>query len=332
DDKRNLDFAIEGTKFANIPMENVSGLKLMIKRADNSSDQAFISIQSFTPPTPKWENVPSSLEPDENDIVHVTATALSQNGITKIELYDDYQGTFVKVHEVTVNNDQQYSFVYDYTYRPNTANLKLVLYDGYDLQTEAVISIPVLPYDIYKDVTMSAQGTTTVTFDNSAIILPTYQLIGPCNFANYETSISFFFYNTSNGPTFYAPTNSGGVIGNYRCNGAQYAPTIPVTGWTATLFRVLDPTNSTQSAIYDAYNTNNIPSLDDGFFTGISLPSSGAPRLGTSSGQFNVETAYLIWARIPNPDKTINVLLRIKNVNSNGNQSTVTFDLLVPKD
>src|SRR5690606_17201124 len=112
DDKRNLDIAIEGTKFANIHMENVSGLKLMIKRADNSSDQSFISIQSFTPPTPKWENVPSSLEPDENDIVHVTATALSQNGITKIELYDDYQGTFVKVHEVTVNNDQQYSFVY----------------------------------------------------------------------------------------------------------------------------------------------------------------------------------------------------------------------------
>src|SRR5690606_9968842 len=119
DDKRNLDFAIEGTKFANIQMENVSGLKLMIKRADNSSDEAFIAIQSFTPPLPSWENVPSSLEPDDDDIVHVSATALSENGITKIELYDDYQGEFIKIHEVTLNQETQYAFDYDYTYRPN---------------------------------------------------------------------------------------------------------------------------------------------------------------------------------------------------------------------
>lgn len=333
EDKRNLNFSIPGSKFANIQMDDISGLKLMIKRTDNSSSEAFITIQSFTPAIPQWANVPSSLEPDENDIIHVTAMALSENGITKIELYDDYQGTFDKVHEVTLNQETQYNFVYDYTYRPNAANLKLILYDEYGLQAEAVISIPIQPYDIYKDVTMHAQGTTTVTFSNSAIILPEYQLIGPCNFANYETKISFFFYNTSNGPTFYSPTNTGSVIANYRCGGAQYAPAIPVSSWTDTKFRVLDPANTAQNAIYEAYNSNNIADMDDdGLFTGIAAPSSSAPRYGTDSGQFDTANKYLIWAKIPNPDKTINVLLRIKSVSQNSNESSVTFDLLVPKN
>lgn len=332
EDKRDIDLTIDGALFANIPMENVSGLKLMIKRSDNSADEAFITIQSFTPPLPQWENVPPSLRPDDDGIVQVTATALSENGITKIELYDDYQGTFVKIHEITLNKEQQYALDYDYTYRANTANLKLVMYDDYGLQSEAIIAIPVLPYEIYKDVTMSAQGTSAVTFYNSAVILPAYTFIGPCDFANNETNISFLFYNTSNGPTFYAPTNATSVIANYRCNGVQYVPTIPVTNWTATRFRVLNPENSIQGAIYDAYNTNNIPSLEDDFFTGVAVPSSSAPRYGTASDQFNEDSNYLVWARIPNPDKTINVLLRIKSVNQNGNESTITFDLLVPKE
>src|SRR5690606_76809 len=138
----------------------------------------------FTPPLPFWENVPESLVPDDANVIQVTATAKSENGITKIELYDDYQGAFVKVHEIDLNGETAYAFDYAYTYRPNAANLKLIMYDAYGLSSEASIAIPVLPYEIYTNVIMSAQGTNAVTFNNSAMLLPSFELIGPCNFAN----------------------------------------------------------------------------------------------------------------------------------------------------
>src|SRR5690606_31322835 len=164
--------------------------KLMIKRTDNSSDEAFINIQSFTPPLPFWENVPESLVPDDANVIQVTATAKSENGITKIELYDDYQGAFVQVHEIDLNGETATRFDYSYTYIPNAASLKLVMYDAYGLSSEALIAIPVLPYEIYTNVIMSAQGTNAVTFNTNAILLPSFELTGPCNFANKEEAIS----------------------------------------------------------------------------------------------------------------------------------------------
>src|SRR5690606_38635551 len=138
DSKRSIQYVMEASLFEHIPMQDVSRLKLMIKRTDNSSDEAFINIQSFTPPLPFWENVPESLVPDDANVIQVTATAKSENGITKIELYDDYQGAFVKVHEIDLNGETAYAFDYAYTYRPNAANLKLIMYDAYGLSSEAL--------------------------------------------------------------------------------------------------------------------------------------------------------------------------------------------------
>ena len=335
DSKRSIQYVMEASLFEHIPMQDVSGLKLMIKRTDNSSDEAFINIQSFTPPLPFWENVPESLVPDDANVIQVTATAKSENGITKIELYDDYQGAFVKVHEIDLNGETAYAFDYAYTYRPNAANLKLIMYDAYGLSSEALIAIPVLPYEIYTNVIMSAQGTNAVTFNNNAILLPSFELTGPCNFANKEEAISFFTYATSSGVSLYAPTNTTNIIGNYRCNGSPYAPITSPSNWVATRFRVLLPSNSRQQEVYDAYNTNSIPDLSDDFFDGISTPSSSAPRYSSTaeaSASIFTQEAYLIWATIPNPQGTINVLLRIREVIENGNESSIRFDLLVPKN
>lgn len=335
ENKRQISYTVNGTKFSKIRMENVTSLKLVIKRADNSSDEAFISLTSFTPPLPKWEHVPASLVPDDEDEVQVTATALSDNGITKIQLFDDYQGVFTKIYELDLNKETSYEFTYTYTYRPNTANLKLVMYDTYGLEADAIISIPVLPYEVYKDVVMNTQGTSTVTFNNSAIILPSFELIGPCSFADNEEKISFFAYNTSSGVNFYSPSNTSNVIRNYYCNGTKYEPITTPSGWTATRFRVLLPADPIQNAVYEAYNSNSLMSLSDDVFANIASPSSSTMKYSStadpSANTFNTTTAYLAWVRIPDPEGAINALIRFKEIIEDGNTSTIKFDLLVPK-
>ncbi len=336
-DKRNLSYSLETRLFASFSMDQVSGLRLMIKRSDNSSDEGFIAIKSFTPALPFWDNIPASLLPDETQLVQIKAVAHSDNKIVKIELYDDYQGNFVKVDERAVDNEKEFVYEYAYTYRPNAANLKLLLFDAYGLSAEALISMPVLPFELFKDVQMRAQGNNTVTFDNNALILPDFRLIGPCSFADNEGVISFFTYNTSNGVTFYAPSNVGNVLANFKCNGTAYTPLTSPANWTATRFRVLLPSDAKQQAIYAAYNSNAITTLSDDFFEGISLPSTSTVRYSSTAAPaaniFNTSEAYLIWVRLPIPQGgDMNALIRIHEVTENGNTSSLRFDLLAPKN
>src|SRR5690606_29691587 len=135
--------------------------------------------------------------------------------------------------------------------------------------------------------------------------------------------------------SLYAPTNMTIMIRNDRCDGSAYTPITSPSNWIATRFPVLLPSNSRQQEVYDAYNTNSIPDLSDDFFDGISAPSSSAPRYSSTAEASSIiftQEAYLTYATIPTPQCTINVLLRIREVIENGNESSIRFDLLVPKN
>ncbi|MFT4092833.1 MAG: hypothetical protein QM640_04275 [Niabella sp.] len=326
---------VSASIFSKIDMSSTKGLKLMIKHRDNSYHQDSIKITPFTPPLPELQDFPASVLPDDNNIAHITGKAVSENGIKTIYIYDDAAGSFTKVDSITgLNNTISYDVDYNYTYRDKAGNLKIQVVDNFDLTAEAIIKIPVLPYNIYQDVTMGAQGTTTVTVTNNTFFASTGTTSGSCQLNDNEATMDFLFYTTSSGPTFYSPSNTANVATNFKCNG---------TGWTisnasvlkATKFRILIPGTATIDSLYANFNANNIPDLDDdGFFYGIAVPSSSTARSSSAATDFNTTTVYLIWVRIPNADDTFtNALIRAKEVvaASTAGLSTITFDIYVQK-
>lgn len=190
-------------------------------------------------------------------------------------------------------------------------------------------------YEIHQDITMNTQGNSKTTFDNSALILPEFQLIGPCALNNNEKKIALLAYYTSKGVSIYSPNNATNIIKNYRCNGASYEALVIPTEWTATRFRVLLPSNKRQRTVYEAFNSGDITQLSDDLLKGIPEPSSSAVRYSTTetpaSNVFNTTDTYLIWAKIPTEQGSINVLIRMKEVTENENLSALKFDLAVPK-
>ncbi|MBZ4188725.1 hypothetical protein [Niabella beijingensis] len=340
DQGSNVSFELPASLFAKTDMSAATGIRMMIKHPDNSFYESLVKITAFTPPLPQTEGFPASLLPDAGNKIHISGNVRSENGIKQVDILDDATGAFTVVHSITdLNQATTYAVAYDYTYRPGAGNLKVIVTDAFDLKAEVLIHIPVLPYDIYQDVNMGAQGTATVTIANNFFIAATGQTMGSCQLAEQEAVMDFLFYGTSNGPTLYSPSNTANVAANFRCNG---------TGWTitnssalkATRFRVLVPGSTATDRIYEQFEANNIPDLDEkGFFDGVSLPSSStaryaAPPATPAANLFNTVDAYLIWARIPGTDgSSRNCLLRVKDITaaSTAGLSTIKFDIYVAK-
>jgi len=190
-------------------------------------------------------------------------------------------------------------------------------------------------YEIHQDITMNTQGNSKTTFDNNALILPEFQLIGPCALNNNEKKIALLAYYTSKGVSIYSPNNATNIIKSYRCNGVPYEALVAPAEWTATRFRVLLPSNKRQRAIYEAFNSGDITQLSDDLFKGIPEPSSSAIRYSATetpaSNVFNTIDTYLIWAKIPTERGSMNVLIRMREVTENANLSALKFDLAVSK-
>jgi hypothetical protein len=338
--EKDFTFHIPYAVFRDADMSGVTGVKVMAKLLDNSSFEGIVPITPFTPPLPVLRNFPDTLMPDlAGGKTTVAGEVSSESGLSKIVLEDDYKGDFSPVDSVTgLQGVKDYSLSYNYAYRQYATHLKVIATDIYGLTTSFVITMPVLPYDVWKDVTMMAQGTSSAASPN-CFFMESGTLTGTCDISGHEPEINFLTYcNTSPAMYFYSPTNTANVAKNFKCSGTAWAP--DVTTMKATRFRVLVPGSAATDAIYAAYNANAITTLDDAFFDGISDPSASSSKFIADESQegssvFNLTSAYLIWVRIPvDGGGYKNGLIRVKAVDVNsdsGSQglSTITFDLML---
>lgn len=343
ENQNDFNLSIPATIFSSVNMRNVTGIKAVIKRLDNSSDEAIIKLTAFQPPLPVLINFPVSQLPDANGNILITGRATSETGLAKVEILDDSTGPFTIVTTLdNLGGVNTYEVNYNYTYRANTANVRIIAYDTFGIKVEYTIRVPALPYTLYQNVNMGSQGTATETILNNHFFIATGTTAGTCDLPLNELSLDFLFYGTSTGGTFYAPTNVGTVAANFRCNGANNYWTPVAANLKPTRFRVLVPGDAGPiDALYARFNANTIPDLDDtGFFAGIPIPSGStarfAPTGALSTSLFNTTTGYLIWVRVPTtPAATAykNCIIRVRDaVNaSTAALSTVRFDIYVQK-
>jgi len=305
-------------------------LKITATDIFDLATSATIVINAFTPPMPTLSGFPASLKPGDGGKVQVTGQAHAESGIKKVDIYDDVNGSYSIIQSFTdLDNVKDYNVNYTYDYRANSRNIKVTVTDNLDLTASDTIALAVLPYDIYKDITLNAQGLTT----NNAFIAETNELIGSCDLPSNEASMDFLLYYASAGPTLYSPANTTNIAKNYKCDGTPWTIANP-SALKATKFRILVPgANNATDNLYANFNANNIPDLnDDGFFNGITLPSGSTARASATAGEFNTTDTYLIWVRIPKAGGAFrNCLLRAKEINSAASSTTIKFDIYVQK-
>lgn len=284
---------------------------------------------------PILTNFAATITPNLTGTTAVTGTITSVTGLKRVDIYDDYQGSYVLITSINLNSSLNYSFNYAYTFRRRAANFKLIAVDNDDLQTEKVIPLNITYQSkIYRDVFMTAQttGTNTIFFIDNGTTL------GNCDLNASEPTMSFLYYATSTGPTFYAPTNTSGVASNFKCNGVSWVIANPAN-LRATRLRVLVPGTTGIDNIYTQYNSGNLDVIDDAFFTAnsVSIPAGSTARFDAvaapTTGIFNTTGAYLIWVRVPDANGTTfkNGLIRAKVATATVGTSTITFDILLQK-
>ncbi len=343
DNQNNLDLLIPVTAFAKTNMAGATAIKSVVKRVDNSTDELLINLSAFQPPLPMLENFPDTKLPDANDHIIITGNASSETGLDKIEILDDSQGAFTIVTTISgLNAAETYAINYDYTYRANTANIKIIAYDTFGITTQFTINVPALPYTLYKDVIMGAQGNSSTTITNNHFFIATGTTGGSCTLNADESTLDFLYYGTSSGPSLYSPTNATNIAKNFYCSGTSDYWNTTTTDFTKlkpTKFRVMVPGDAGVDDLYTKFNANNIADLDDnGFFTGVSTPSSSTskyvPGSAPTTSQYNITTAYLIWVKVPTtPAATAfkNCLIRVKEAVDAEKVSTIKFDIYVQK-
>lgn len=285
---------------------------------------------------PAFVNFAASITPNLSGTTAVTGSVTSVTGLKKIDIYDDYQGTYVLVSSITnLNSSVNYSFNYNYTFRKRATSIKLIAFDTDDLQTEKVIPLNITyQTELYRDVVMNAQttGTATIFFADNGTTK------GNCDLNASESTMSFLYYGTGTGPAFYSPSNTTNVASNFRCSGVSWVIS-NASSLRATRFRVLVPGTTGIDNVYAQYNAGNIDALDDAFFTAnsIAAPGSSSVRFDAAAAAttsvFNTTGAYLIYVRIPDANGTTykNALIRAKEAVSSTGTSTVKFDILIQK-
>lgn len=293
-----------------------------------------VDINTFKP---KFVDFPASITPGlTGGTTSVNGRITSVTGLAKVDVYDDYDGSYVLINSITgLNNSRDYTFDYSYAYRKRAQNLKIIATDTDNLPTELVIPLNVTyQTEVYKDVIMSGQSGTAGSFFD----ISNATVFGNCEISGNEDKLDFLIYCSSAGVlSFYSPTNTSSAASSYKCNGTSWSPV--TSDLKATRFRVLLPGTAVYDNIYALYNSGDIETLDDSFFTGISVPGSSSTKfdatVAPAANIFNLTAAYLIWVRIPQAGGTNkNCLLKVKEVNINTTTpglSTIKFDIIVQK-
>lgn len=289
---------------------------------------------------PKFVDFPASVTPDPAGTpVNITGRITTLTGLAKIDIYDDYAGDYQLIQTLPeLNGTRDYAFSYPYSYRKRAQNLKIIATDTDNLPTELVIPLNVTySTNIYKDVVLSAQGTSSQSSENSAFVAATGTIIGNCQLNANESNIDFILYASSGSGTvsFYSPSNiSTSTASAFKCGGTGWTPTL--SNFKDNRIRVLSATANMGEVIKNinkAIDNNEIDVLDDNFFTsqGFSVPTGKT----ASSANYGTSTSNnLIWIRIPLADGSFkNCLIRVKELNiaSTIGLSTVKVDVVAQK-
>lgn len=337
-----VDFEIPESVFKGLDLEDATGIKVMVRLLNNAAFSGDIGIVPFTPPLPELSGFTDTLQPDlTGGTTPVKGRITAESGLTKILIEDDATGTYTGVDSILdLKGATNYQLDYDYTYRAQASHVRITAFDTYGLSKSVTIFMPVLTYDSYKDIQMSAQGTSSTSSSN-CFFMTDGAVIGSCAIEGQEKDLKFLLYcSGSQVLSFYSPSNSTGVAKNYKCDGVSWVQ--QVADLKDVKFRVLIPGTKATDAVYAAYNSNQMATLDDSFFEGIAAPGSHSAKYDTDEGNassnvFNLTKAYLIWAQVPEADgSTKNILIRVKSVNivtDTGAQglSSMVMDVMMEK-
>ncbi|WP_256010097.1 hypothetical protein [Desertivirga xinjiangensis] len=328
-------FTIPNESFSAFDMKEATGVKVVLRHLDNTSSEDQFRISSFMPERPELSGFPAILTPvTTGGTTLVSGKIEAESGIAKIEIYDNYKGSFELVESITnLNGAKTYDLNYNYSYTKSASKLKIVVTDAIDIPEEVIVDLDV-PYSYYK-VFMTAHGTGT----NTIFIPESGITLGNCSLNEAEAVMAFVYYATSNGPTFYSPTNTGNVSANFRCNGVSWTIQNPAA-MRATKFRVLVQGTTGINNLYTQFDANTIANLDNAYFTANSISAATGvsarfdPASAGTTSVFNLTTASLIYVRIPdigNPSTYKNALIKIREATSTGNTSTVQFEIMIQK-
>lgn len=353
DNIKDLTLSFSNNIFQRPDLSQVEGIKMMVKSLNNAAYEGFVKITAYFPHLPKLSGFPVNEKLNDHDQITIQGKAESENGITKIEIFDDSTGPFTLVHSIDNLNDiKSYNVNYTYTYRPEANNVQIVLYDKEDFSTSHLMKIATTPYILRTDLVMNAQGDATTNTVSNWVNDFTWTSFGSCDLhalsknstdplKDYQR-IAFLFYGTSSNATFYSPSNASSVAKNYICGSSEWGiPGTDIATLKATKFRaLLRNQNAATAAVYANIESGNISTLDNTFFTGITVPGSSQAKYvespaDTQAADFNATTRNLIWIKVPKQNGgEINVILKIKEVNyvSTSNKfATIKFDMYVQK-
>lgn len=332
-------FSIPNSVFSALDMSKAEGLKIMVRHLDNSSSEGLVNVSSFTPAKPILKGFSDLITPNTTGgTTPVTGEIAAESGIAKIEIYDNYKGSFELVESITgLNNVLQYSLNYGYVYRKKANQVKVVVTDGVGVSTEVIIPLNVVvTINLFNNVLMTGHSTGT----NTIFFSETGTTADNCSLNASESTMAFLYYGTGTGPSFYSPSNTANVAKNFKCSGVSWV--IANAGvLRPTRFQVLVKGSSNGvDNIYSQYEANNIDNIADQFFAdnGVSAPVASSARFDAAATPttaiFNLTNAYLIYVRIPDAGSTTtykNALIRVKEATSAVGTSIVKFDIIVQK-
>lgn len=353
DNIKDLNVSFEKSLFLKPDMTQVKGIKVMVRNLNKAAYEGFVKITPFFPQLPGLSDFSSGEQPDDNNKVIIEGKASSENGIAKVEILHDATGPYTVVQTFdNLNGVKNYNVNYTYTHDPEANNVQIILYDNEGYTTSHVVKILTVPYILRKDIVMNAQGDATTNSVSSWVNDMTWSTLGSCDLhalsknnadvlKDYQR-IAFLFYGTSSLATFYAPSGAGNIAKNYICGSAEWGvPTTDVSAFKATRFRsIVRSQNAATAALYSNIESENITTLDNTFFTGITAPSSTQARYVAEpadnvANDFNTTTRNLVWVKVPKENGgEVNVILRIKEVSytaTNNKFATVKFDMYVQK-
>jgi len=281
---------------------------------------------------PKFNNFPTSLA---TTATSVAGEITSVTGLKKVDIYDDRNGTYVLLGTANnLNGVKTYNYSGAYAYAMRASNVKIIAVDTDDLQSELIIPVnAVYLSKVYRDVEMNAQtaGTATIFFDSNGTTK------GNCDLVASELTMAFLFYATSNGPTFYAPTNTTNVASNFRCGTTPWVLSRPATDMRATRFRVLLSSVAAEKLVYDDFAAGRLDDLA-GRLGAITISSSG-PRYDATAAPTNAifntaSGSNLIAVKIPdigNAASSKFAVIHVKSANFSAGNSTIKFDIYIQK-